>query len=43
MMITKEAINMNECIHFDGKECRNQASNHYGSDGEWCIECEDKE
>lgn len=31
------------CIHFDGKECRNGASCNYGSYGEFCIDCEDIE
>lgn len=31
------------CIHFDGKECRNGASCNYGSYGEFCVDCEDVE
>ena len=28
------------CIHFDGKECKNCISPNYGSYGELCIDCE---
>lgn len=34
---------MQECIHFDGKECRNAESNYYGSYGNNCVNCENKE
>lgn len=34
---------MQECIHFDGKECRNGESNYYGSYGEFCVDCKDIE
>ena len=31
------------CIHFDGKECRNELSCNYGSYGEFCVDCKDIE
>lgn len=31
------------CIHFDGKECRNEESCNYGSYGEFCVDCKDVE
>ena len=34
---------MQECIHFDGEECRNGESNYYGSYGDNCVNCENKE
>lgn len=31
------------CIHFDGKECRNEESCNYGGYGEFCVDCKDVE
>lgn len=31
----------NECIDFDGKQCRNAESYNYNSYGEHCIDCKD--